>query len=87
MGVIGAGNFIMTRPELFKGIVSIAGSIMLPLKKALLPLKDKGNLIYHGCEDNVIVVTESINAYKKLKEVGALSIELKIIENDVEVTQ
>lgn len=82
MGAIGAWNYIMSRPELFKGIVSISGSIMLPIENTLSIIKDKAILIYHGDNDDVIDVSESIEAYNKLKSIGAKNIELKVIEND-----
>ena len=82
MGAFGAWNYIMSRPELFKGIVSVSGGIMLPINQTLLPLKDKSILIYHGNADDVIDVNESIQAYNKLKNIDSKNIELKIIEND-----
>ena len=82
MGAIGAWNYIMSRPELFKGIVSVSGSIMLPIENTLSIIKDKAILIYHGDNDDVIDVSKSIEAYSKLKDIGAKNIELKIIEND-----
>jgi len=82
MGAFGAWNYIMSRPELFKGIVSVSGGIMLPINQTLLPLKDKSILIYHGNADDVIDVSESIQAYDKLKSIESKNIELKIIEND-----
>ena len=82
MGAFGAWNYIMSRPELFKGIVSVSGGIMLPVNQTLLPLKDKSILIYHGSADDVIDVNESIKTYDKLKSIDSKNIELKIIEND-----
>ena len=82
MGAFAAWNYIMSRPELFKGIVSVSGGIMLPINQTLLPLKDKSILIYHGNADDVIDVNESIQAYDKLKSINSKNIELKIIEND-----
>lgn len=81
MGAFGAWNYIMSRPDLFKGIISVSGGIMLPIDQTLLPLKDKAILIYHGSADDVIDVTLSIQAYEKLKNVGTKNIELKVIEN------
>lgn len=82
MGAFGAWNYIMSRPKLFKGIVSVSGGIMLPVLQTLLPLKEKAILIYHGDNDDIIDVNESIQAYYKLKSIGAKNIELKIIKND-----
>lgn len=82
MGAFGAWNYIMSRPNLFKGIVSVSGGIMLPIKETLLPLKDKNILIYHGTCDDVIDMSESINAFNKLKNIETQNIELKLIEND-----
>ena len=82
MGAFGAWNYIMSRPKLFKGIVSVSGGIMLPVNQTLLPLKDKSILIYHGSDDDVIDVNESIKIYDKLKSIDSKNIELKIIEND-----
>ena len=82
MGAFGAWNYIMSRPELFKGIVSVSGGIMLPIEKTLLPLKEKAILMYHGSADDVIDVNESIQVYDKLKNIDSKNIELKIIEND-----
>lgn len=82
MGAFGAWNYIMSRPNLFKGIVSVSGGIMLPINQTLMPLKEKPILLYHGSVDDVIDVSESISAYNKLKDIGASNVELKIIEND-----
>ena len=82
MGAFGAFNYIMSRPDLFKGIVSVSGGIMLPIQETLLPLKEKAILLYHGSDDEVIEVEESISAYQKLQEIGAKNVELKIIEKD-----
>lgn len=82
MGAFGAWNYIISRPHLFKGIVSVSGGIMLPMDQTLLPLKEKAILIYHGSDDDVIDVNESISAYDKLKSINSTNIELKIIEND-----
>ena len=82
MGAFGAWNYIISRPHFFKGIVSVSGGIMLPMNQTLLPLKEKAILIYHGSDDDVIDVNESISAYDKLKSINSTNIELKIIEND-----
>lgn len=82
MGAFGAWNYFIARPNLFKGIVSVSGGIMLPIDQNLLKVKDKPILIYHGNKDNVIDVEESIKSFNKLKNIGATNIELKIIEND-----
>lgn len=82
MGAFGAWNYIMSRPGLFKGIVSVSGGIMLPINQTLSQIKDKAILIYHGNNDDVIDVNESIQAYNKLKNIDSKNIELKIIEND-----
>lgn len=82
MGAFGAWNYIMSRPNLFKGIVSVSGGIMLPIDKTLLPIKDKRILIYHGTNDDVIDVNESVQAYEKLKKIGSNTVELKLVEND-----
>lgn len=82
MGAFGAWNYIISRPHLFKGIVSVSGGIMLPMNQTLLPLKEKAILIYYGSDDDVIDVNESMSAYDKLKSIDCTNIELKIIEND-----
>lgn len=82
MGAFGAWNYIMSRPNLFKGIVSVSGGIMLPIDKTLLPIKDKRILIYHGTNDDVVDVNESVQAYEKLKKIGSNTVELKLVEND-----
>lgn len=82
MGAFGAWNYIISRPNLFKGIVSISGGIMLQLNQTLKPLKEKAILMYHGSADDIIDVNESIRAYNKLKNIDAKNIELKIVEND-----
>lgn len=68
----------MSRPDLFKGIVSVAGGIMLPIDQTLLPLKEKAILIYHGSNDDVIEISKSIQDYNKLKNIGTKNMELKI---------
>lgn len=80
MVAFGAWDFIISRPSLFKGIVS--GGIILPIEQKLSPIKDKAILIYHRNEDDVIDVSESIQACDKLTKLNASNIELKIIEND-----
>lgn len=55
---------------------------MLPINQTLSQVKDKAILIYHGNNDDVIDVNESIQAYNKLKNIDSKNIELKIIEND-----
>lgn len=82
MGAFGAWNYIISRPNLFKGIVSISGGIMLQLNQTLKPLKEKAILMYHGSADDIIDVNESIRAYNKLKNINTKNIELKIVEND-----
>lgn len=82
MGAYGAWNYILQRPNLFKGIISVSGGIMLPLNEVLKKIKDKAILIYHGDCDDVIDVSQSITACSKLKEIGAKNIELKIIKGD-----
>ena len=71
----------MSRPDLFKGIVSVAGGIMLPIDQTLLPLKEKAILIYHGSNDDVIEISKSIQDYNKLKNIGTKNMELKIVKN------
>lgn len=82
MGAYGAWNYLIQRPQLFKGIVSVAGGIMLPIEQNLQIIKDKPILIYHGDNDDVIDVSESINIYDKLVSMGANNVELKVIKND-----
>lgn len=82
MGAYGAWNFLLQRPYLFRGIISVAGGIMIPIKDVLLPIKDKAILIYHGDKDEIIDVSQSITAYNKLSDIGATNIELKIIKGD-----
>ncbi len=81
MGAFGAWNYIMQRPELFKGIVSVSGGIMLPIWDTLDLVKDKPILMYHGEDDEIIDVNESISAYGKLKKRGASDIEFRIVYN------
>lgn len=76
------GTFLLQRPYLFRGIISVAGGIMIPIKDVLLPIKDKAILIYHGDKDEIIDVSQSITAYNKLSDIGATNIELKIIKED-----
>lgn len=82
MGAYGSWNYIISRPNIFKGIVAVSGGIMLPIEQNLSPLKNKPILIYHGSDDDVINVNESVTAYDKLKTFGATNVEIKIIEND-----
>lgn len=82
MVAFGAWNFIISRPSLFKGIVSVSRGIILPIEQKLSPIKDKAILIYHGNEDDVIDVSESIQDCDKLTNLNASNIELKMIEND-----
>lgn len=82
MGAFGAWNYIMQRHEIFRGIISVSGRIMLPIKQNLEMIRNKAILICHGDKDDVVDVNESIDAYNKLKDIGASNIELKIIEND-----
>lgn len=82
MGAYGSWNYLLQRPNLFKGIISVAGGIMLPIDQVLLPIKEKAILIYHGDNDNVINLSQSITAYNKLKDIGATNIELRIVKGD-----
>lgn len=82
MGAYGAWNYIIQRPNIFKGIISVAGGIMLQIKENLEKIKDKSILIYHGDNDDIIDVNQSIEAYNKLKSIGATNIKLKIIKGD-----
>ncbi len=82
MGAYGAWNYLIQRPNLFKGIISVAGGITLPIDQVLFPIKEKAILIYHGDNDDVIDLNQSITAYNKLKDIGATNIELKIIKDD-----
>ena len=85
MGAFGAWNYIISRPNLFKGIVSISGGIRLQLNQTLKPLKEKAILMYHGSADDIIDVNESIRAYNKLKNIDAKNIELKIVEKHIKL--
>ena len=80
MGAFGAWNYIMQRPNIFKGIVSAAGGIMLPIIQNLDIIKNKPILIYHGDNDNVVDMSNSINAYEKLLKHDAINTELKIVK-------
>lgn len=82
MGAYGAWNYLIQRPQLFKGIVSVSGGIMLPIEQNLQIIKNKPILMYHGDKDDVIDVSESINIYNKLKKIGAKNAELKVVKND-----
>lgn len=45
-------------------------------------IKNKNILIYHGTCDDVIDVSESINAYNKLRKIGVKNVQLKLIQDD-----
>lgn len=82
MGAYGAWNYLIQRPDLFKGIISVAGGIMLPIKQNIEKIKSKKILMYHGDKDDVVDVSVSIKTYEKLKDGNAKDVELKIINND-----
>lgn len=82
MGAYGAWNYLIQRPDLFKGIISVAGGIMLPIKQNIEKVKNKKILMYHGDKDDVVDVNVSIKTYEKLKYGKAKDVELKIINND-----
>ena len=82
MGAYGAWDYLIQRPEVFKGIISVAGGVMLPIKENLKFIKDKAILMYHGDNDDVVDVNVSIGVYNKLKSMGANNIELKIVKDD-----
>ena len=82
MGAYGAWNYIIQRPNIFKGIISVAGGIMLQIKENLEKIKNKSILIYHGDKDDIVDVNQSIEAYNKLKSIEATNIKLKIIKGD-----
>ena len=82
MGAYGAWNYLIQRPQLFKGIISVSGGIMLPIEQNLQLIKNKPILIYHGDKDDVVDVSESTSIYNKLVSMGANNIELKVIKND-----
>ena len=79
MGAFGAWNYLIERPELFKGIVSVSGGIMLPIQYNLDIIKDKPMLMYHGEKDDIVDVENSLIAYEKLKQNNASDIELKLL--------
>lgn len=82
MGAYGAWNYLIQRPDLSKGIISVAGGIMLPIKQNIEKVKNKKILMYHGDKDDVVDVKVSIKTYEKLKDGNAKDVELKIINND-----
>ena len=82
MGAYGAWNYLIQRPQLFKGIISVSGGIMLPIEQNLQLIKNKPILIYHGDKDDVVDVSESTSIYNKLVSMGANNIELIVIKND-----
>ena len=82
MGAYGAWNYLIQRTDLFKGIISVAGGIMLPIKQNIEKIKNKKILMYHGDKDDVVDVNVSIKTYEKLKDGNAKDVELKIINND-----
>ena len=82
MGAYGAWNYLIQRPDLSKGIISVAGGIMLPIKQNIEKVKNKKILMYHGDKDDVVDVNVSIKTYEKLKDGNAKDVELKIINND-----
>lgn len=82
MGAYGAWNYLIQRPDLFKGIISVAGGIMLSIKQNIEKVKNKKILMYHGDKDNVVDVNVSKKTYEKLKDGNAKDVELKIINND-----
>lgn len=69
----------MQRPELFRGIVSVSGGIMLPVSDNLKLVKDKPILMYHGEDDDIVNVGKSISAYGKLRKSGAKDIDFIIL--------
>ena len=81
MGAFGVWNYLMQRPDLFKGIVSVSGGVMLPISDTLNLVKDKPILMYHGEDDDVVDVNESVSAYGKLRKLNANDIELRIVYN------
>ena len=82
MRAYGAWNYLIQRPDLSKGIISVAGGIMLPIKQNIEKVKNKKILMYHGDKDDVVDVNVSIKTYEKLKDGNAKDVELKIINND-----
>ena len=82
MGAYGAWNFMIQRPNLFKGIVSVAGGPMLPLENNLKKIKDKAILMYHGDKDDIIDIEVSKYTYDKLKAIDADNITFKIVKDD-----
>ena len=79
MGAFGAWNYLIERPELFKGIVSVSGGIMLPIQQNLNIIKDKPMLMYHGEKDGIVGVQNSLIAYEKLRQINAEDIELRLL--------
>ncbi len=77
LGAYGAWNYIMQRPEKFRGIISIAGGIMM--KNYIDNIKHIASFIIHSEDDKVISVNESKEAYTLLEELGA-DTTLKIIK-------
>lgn len=79
MGAFGAWNYIIQRPELFRGIVSVAGGIPLSVDETINRVKDKPILLYHGEYDPIVSVDKSISAYGDLRRAGANDIQLIIL--------
>ena len=60
MGAYGAWNYLIQRPDLFKGIVSVAGGIMLPIKQNIEKVKNKKIFLYL---DSAVLIRRSILLY------------------------
>ncbi len=69
LGAYGGWNFLMQKPELFQGIISIGGGAML--KNNVNSILNKSSLIIHGEDDKTIPVSESKETYECLKAAKA----------------
>ena len=81
MGAIGAWDFMMERPELFKCLISASGRVGMLIEETVSKITDKSFLIYHGTKDDVIDYKNSVEIYDMLVKLGAKDVTLKLIED------
>lgn len=79
LGAYGGWNYLMQRPKMFKGIVSIAGGVML--KNNLNDILNIPSLIIHGENDKLIPSSESKEIYQYLSKTNA-DTTLKIVKGE-----
>ena len=80
MGAVGAWDFIMQKPELFKCLISASGRAGMLIEETVSRITNKSFLIYHGTCDDIINYKNSVEIYDVLVKLGAKDVTLKLVD-------